>query len=258
MIIENSKILSNEMTGPDYGIIALAVARMGKDFKPGQFLQMEVPGRHDLVLRRPMSPLRVAKEKKGYRIDVLYKISGSGTAQISVLPKGESVSLLGPLGRGFRPPAKGTEAVLVAGGTGLGPILMLAEQLCVRNKVAFYYGAKRAAEIQARKSIERLPAEVVLCTDDGSLGKKGVVTRALASRLDKGGEPLLYACGPRPMLKAVQELARAHGLAAQISLEERMGCGVGACLSCAAKSTSGGYRMVCKDGPVFDANEIVL
>ena len=256
MIIEDAKIIANEMTTKEYGVISLAVAKLGAGLKPGQFLQMAVPGRNDLILRRPMSPLRVVREKRGQRIDVLYKLSGEGTVHIGSLAAGGKINLLGPLGRGFSPPPKGREAVLVAGGTGLGPILMLAAQLCRRHKVSFYYGARNAGEIQAREEVEGLPAEVVLCTDDGSLGRKGLVTEALDAAL--AGRPVLYACGPRPMLKRVQELAAGGGLRAQLSLEERMGCGVGACLSCAVRSVSGGYRMVCKDGPVFKADEIVL
>ncbi len=259
MIIEDAKIVSNELFSPEYGLIGIATEKLGKDFKAGQFLQMEIPGRPDLVLRRPMSPLRIKKRKSGWLIEVLYKLCGAGTRHLAGLAPAQDISVLGPLGRGFRAPVKGGEAVLVAGGTGLGPIFMLAEKLCSKHKVSFYYGAKCAAEIHIRSEIEKLPAKIVLCTDDGSLGGKGVVTDILSKQLIKnGGNPCIYACGPVPMLKAVQKLAVAQGLKLQVSLEERMGCGMGACLSCAVKSADGGYRMVCKDGPVFNADEMVL
>ncbi len=259
MIIEDAKIISNELFSPEYGLIGIATEKLGKDFKAGQFLQMEIPGRPDLVLRRPMSPLRIKKRKGGWLIEVLYKLCGAGTRHLAGLASAQKISVLGPLGRGFRAPLKGGEVILVAGGTGLGPIFMLAGELCRKHKVSFYYGAKRAAEIHIRSEIEKLPAKVVFCTDDGSLGRKGMVTDILKKQLSEtGAAPRIYACGPAPMLKAVQELAAAQRLKLQVSLEERMGCGMGACLSCAVKSADGGYRMVCKDGPVFNADEVVL
>lgn len=257
MITEDTRITRNRSLGDRYGLLTLAMREMGRDFMPGQFVQMEIPGRPDLIMRRPMSPLRIRREGDGYLMDVLYLIVGEGTRHIQGLGPGDEMNLLGPLGRGFRKPTEGSEAFLIAGGTGLGPIFMLAEELGSKNRVTFFYGARTADELFYRDEIQGLGADIVFCTDDGSLGEKGFVTD-VAARLVSGAGPLLYACGPKGMLEAVQNLAAEEELQAQISLEERMGCGVGACLSCAVRSAGGGYVMVCKDGPVFDTGDVIL
>ena len=259
-IQEDVTITENKKVSSDYGILTFEAKQLGKGFKPGQFMQLEVPGRNDLVLRRPMSPLRISKAGKAQLIEMMYKVVGQGTRELAALAARDKLNVLGPLGRGFKRPTKGSLPFLVAGGTGLGPVFMLAEELGKAWPVCFFFGAKCADEVCYNEEMKELPAQVVLCTDDGSLGEKGFVTDSLKKRLGKeeGKKVELFACGPRPMLLAVQEMAAARKLPAQLSLEERMGCGMGACLACAVKSSEGGYRMVCKDGPVFGADEVVL
>lgn len=257
MITEDARITGNRSLGERYGLLSLVLKDMGRSFGPGQFVQMEIPGRPDLIMRRPMSPLRISEVDGEYRMDVLYLVVGEGTRHLTGLEAGDTINLLGPLGREFTPPADGGTAFLVAGGTGLGPIYMLAQDLADSHDVTFFYGARNDSELFCRPDIEAFRGQTVFCTDDGSFGHKGVVTDVVKERL-AGCRPTLYACGPKGMLAAVQELAREMDLPAQISLEERMGCGVGACLSCAVESAGGGYLMVCKDGPVFQAGDVVL
>jgi len=257
LITEDARIIGNRSLGERYGLLSLRLKEMGRSFGPGQFVQMEIPGRPDLIMRRPMSPLRIVEEDGEFRMDVLYLVVGEGTRHLTGLREGGTINLLGPLGRSFAPPADHGPAFLVAGGTGLGPIYMLAQELCESHDVTFFYGARNAAELFCRDDIQAFRGRTVFCTDDGSFGRKGVVTEVLKRQLSRI-RPTLYACGPKGMLAAVQELSRDQDLAAQVSLEERMGCGVGACLSCAVESTGGGYMMVCKDGPVFQAGDVVL
>jgi dihydroorotate dehydrogenase electron transfer subunit len=257
MKIEDAVIIENRSLSAEYGLMRLKLKLLAKDFKAGQFIQMAVPGREDLILRRPMSPLRISKDKQGWQLDVLYRLSGKGTRHFAGLAAGSKINLLGPLGQGFTKPAKGRQPILIAGGCGIGPIFMLAEELGRKHQPLLFFGAKTARDVYLRDELGALPLELVVCTDDGSLGERGLVTEVFERRMAKDRYQV-YACGPRPMLQAVQELAAAHGLPAELSLEERMGCGVGACLGCAVKSSGGGYRMVCKDGPVFKSDEVVL
>jgi dihydroorotate dehydrogenase electron transfer subunit len=217
---------------------------------PGQFAMVMVSRTNEPFLRRPLAILA----QKGGIVEMLYRIRGAGTQLLSRKRSGETIRVLGPLGKGFKKP-EAESIIYVAGGTGLPPILSLAER--VKTGV-FIYGAKTANEIPFPERISAIPnTETVLVTEDGSLGEHGLATGAL--RRITGcttGNTTIYACGPVGMLKEAKMVASAIGARCEISLEERMSCGFGACSGCVIKTNHGNVR-VCREGPVFNAFDII-
>ena len=221
----------------------------------------------DPLLRRPFSIFEVLRDEGGtpVGISVLNKRVGTGTRLLYEAEPGSHVACLGPLGQPFEPVNPPSEAWLVAGGVGLAPFATLAEALRARGtSTTLFYGARRASELYYVDLFERLGVKTVLATEDGSQGVHGRVTVPLGSALERLGasEPVrLYVCGPTPMMRAVSELAAAHGRPCDVSLEQVMGCGLGGCYSCVvlARDNGGAPHFVrsCLEGPVFDANRIV-
>jgi dihydroorotate dehydrogenase electron transfer subunit len=228
---------------------------------PGQFVMIKPKSAAEPLLPRPISIHRV---QKGL-IELLVRVAGEGTRRISEMRPGEVLEVKGPLGRGFQvDPLK--LPLLVAGGMGAAPLLFLAEGLArrgageKRRAPILFIGGRTKTELLALQDFRRNGVKVLAATEDGSFGKKGVVTDLLKTYLGtRSSAAVLYACGPAGMLKAVAALAGRRGLPCQVSLEERMACGMGACLGCAvARRQEGGpdYAKVCQDGPVFEAGEI--
>ncbi|HVN72792.1 MAG TPA: ribosomal protein S18-alanine N-acetyltransferase [Desulfomonilia bacterium] len=218
---------------------------------PGQFAMVQVSGTNEPFLRRPLAILG----NENMHQELLYRIRGEGTLLLSTKKAGESIKLLGPLGRGFTR-HDGKEIIYLAGGTGLPPILSLAERI---KSGHFIIGAKNRHEIPLLERIKSIAnTKVVITTEDGSLGIKGLATDALLDIIkDKGGEDtVVYACGPEGMLREASRLSAQIGFMCEVSLEERMSCGFGACTSCAVRTLSGNMR-VCREGPVFNACDIV-
>jgi len=222
---------------------------------PGQFLSIRLSDKLEPLLRRPFSVHRV----NGPAVEIFYQVVGVGSRILSGKKAGEFLSIIGPLGNGFNlpPAANGFEPILVAGGMGVAPLLFAAEKLKACRTLVFI-GAKTKSQLLCQKELKDLGCRVKVATDDGSQGFKGKVTDLLRHFLSKAGcqLPVIYACGPRPMLKAVSCIARDYGLPAEISLEEHMACGIGACLGCVV-NTREGFKRVCKEGPVFNADEVI-
>lgn len=223
---------------------------------PGQFVHLRVP-HLDAALRRPFSI--AGADARG--IVILYKEVGAGTRAMQRLAAGDAVSLIGPLGNGFVLSPEGVP-VLVAGGYGVAPLAFLAERLECRGTV--YIGGKGADDILYEERFRERGWNVRVATEDGTAGVRGPVTTALDEGLKDGvpGEGVeLFACGPDGLLRAVAERARRLGVRAWLSLDKRMGCGVGACLACVQKvrDSAGrvGWARVCRDGPVFESRRIV-
>ena len=212
--------------------------------RPGQFVQVALPG---FYLRRPISVC--AWEPASLRL--VYKVLGQGTEAMTHLRPGDALDLLTGLGNGFDPAVLGNSPLLVGGGVGLPPLLGLAEALLRAGKAPqVLAGFNRAEEVFLTEDFRALGIPVLITTLDGSLGLKGLVTDALPSlRFDS-----LAACGPLPMLKALHRAVQ--GVPALYSLEERMGCGFGACMGCSIETASGPAR-VCKEGPVFRGEELM-
>jgi dihydroorotate dehydrogenase electron transfer subunit len=215
---------------------------------PGQFYMIGAGGSLDPLLKRPFAAFRVTAEG----CQILYRVRGRATAAMRELRAGSMLDVLGPLGNPYPMPPKTGRPLVVAGGVAIASVFHLVESMRERPRVI--YGARRREELLMLDELKALAGELTICTDDGSLGRKGTVVDALR---EAPAEPrtILYVCGPRGMARAVRDAAREKGLSGYVSLEETMACGLGACLGCAVK-TREGYRMVCKDGPVFRLEEI--
>jgi len=260
-----AKIVCQEKVGNNYFRCVIDAPRIAGMAHAGQFLNIKLSGKCGPLLRRPFSIHRAF----GSKIEILYAALGPGTEVFSRKRLGEYLDVIGPLGNGFdwEAPAAGNNLkVLVAGGMGVAPLLFLAESIVTgpgghgaRSKPIVLIGAKTKNQIICEKAFKELGCSVKISTDDGSRGFKGKVTDLLKRVLwlTNNDERLtIFACGPRPMLKEVSRLSAKFNVSAQISLEEHLACGIGACLGCAVKTKSG-YQRVCTEGPVFDADEIV-
>jgi len=228
---------------------------------PGRFLMIRAHKGLDPLLRRPLSICGLAGKDT---LRILYRVAGRGTALLSEKKTGERVSVLGPLGNGFRIPEARPPLMLVGGGLGVAPIFSLAQALTEEAlPFSLMTGFGRAGDVIRPEDVLGVGVEVETATEDGSVGWKGLVTDLLEDRLSRGapGENpgTVCACGPPAMLKKAAESAAAAGAACLVSLEARMACGLGACLGCAVDAAPGSsrpYHRVCVDGPVFPANDI--
>ncbi len=209
----------------------------------GQFINIKLDGKY---LRRPISVCDV----NGDTVTILYKVVGAGTEQMSSMPLGIMLDVLTGLGNGYDTSLSGDRPVLVGGGVGVPPLYMLARKLIKEGKkVSVILGFNTKDEIFYEKEFKALGADVYVTTVDGSYGVKGFVTDALRD-IDY---TYFYSCGPEPMLKALYKASSTSG---QMSFEERMGCGFGACMGCSCKTITG-YKRICKDGPVLLKEEIL-
>ncbi|MCR4650971.1 MAG: dihydroorotate dehydrogenase electron transfer subunit [Lachnospiraceae bacterium] len=259
----NSTVLSQEELASD--IYSLWIeSELAADVKPGQFVGV-YPSDKSTLLPRPISICEVNDERTALRL--VYRTAGKGTREFSHLKKGRNVQLLGVLGNGFPvDECEGKDVILIAGGIGVPPMLQLAKELSgfagegVRKaKSVTVVLGYRNADVFLKEEFEQY-AGVVIATEDGSIGTKGNVGDAI--REGKITGDIIMSCGPMPMLRAVKSIAAEMGAKAYISLEERMACGVGACLGCVCKTTHKDAHSlvnnarICTDGPVFDAEEV--
>ena len=218
---------------------------------PGQFAELRVDNTPSVVLRRPISVHSFDAQKN--EIGFLVQVVGDGTRWLASLKVGDKVNTLMPLGNGFTMPTEaGGRYLLVGGGVGSAPLYYLAEQLKKNsNDFVILIGARSEKDLYRRDAYEAL-GRVEYTTEDGSLGEKGYVTNhsVLAEKFDR-----IYTCGPKPMMLAVAKYARENGIACEVSLENKMACGLGACLCC-VEDTKEGHKCVCTDGPVFSIDEL--
>ena len=258
MRIETATVEANDAVADGYMVMALRSPRIARAARPGQFVHLRVPAPDSAVLRRPFSIFRAGES----RIAILYKVVGIGTRAMASLDPGSETSLIGPLGNGFPEPGVSSHPVLVAGGYGVAPLAFLQSRSHRPGTV--FLGARTACELVAVRDVRRQGWEVVLATEDGSRGVRGLVTEALDRWIEARGasEKLeFFACGPDGMLRAVAARAAAGGWKAWVSLDRHMGCGVGACLACAQKMRApDGSEIrvrVCRDGPVFEGSQVI-
>ena len=208
----------------------------------GQFVNIQLTGK---FLRRPISVC----DYDGQTLTIVYKVVGKGTAQMAAMTPGETLDILTGLGNGYDLSLSGDHPVLLGGGVGVPPMYNLAKKLRDQGKtVSVILGFNTKSEIFYEEEFKALGCHVTVTTVDGSYGKKGFVTDALPE-----GYTYFYTCGPEPMLKAVY---RASNTSGQMSFEERMGCGFGACMGCSCKTLTG-YKRICKEGPVMKKEEIL-
>ncbi|MCL2054387.1 MAG: dihydroorotate dehydrogenase electron transfer subunit [Oscillospiraceae bacterium] len=218
----------------------------------GQFVNIKADG---FTLRRPISIAGISVERGTLRL--IFEVRGKGTKALSILNLGDTLDILAPLGKGFN--LAYDTAMIVSGGIGAPPMLPLAEKFGVNGTVIS--GFRGASSVILQDEFKKTGAETILCTEDGSMGRKGLVSDALREALAAQKPDIIYACGAKAMLKAIAEISREYDIKCQISMEERMGCGVGACLVCACRAVKNGaeyYAHVCKDGPVFYGEEVVF
>ena len=218
----------------------------------GQFLHVACG--HSRLLRRPISVACVLADEPENTAALIFEVKGEGTRWLANRKVGDQVDVLGPLGNGFSV-EEGGRYLLVGGGIGTPPLLGYAEAF--RENAVAVLGFRSADRVILEDRYRDACKEVYLCTDDGSAGRHGFVDAQVRDILEKDkGFTAILACGPRPMLKSVAKVAAEYGVPCQVSMEERMACGVGACLGCAIQMADGTMKHVCKDGPVFDAGEV--
>jgi len=279
------KILENKRLMGRYFKLAFVDGQISKVARPGQFVLVKVDNGITPLLRKPLGIHKVINSKI---IEILYEVVGEGTEILSNRKPGEQVDVIGPLGNGFEHKTQDTRhktQVLIAGGIGVAPLVFLAQRLegqgprakgqGEKHQSLVLIGAKTKTEVLCEGDFKKLGCKVMTATDDGTKGHKGLITGLLKSFLLTTKDKRLttiYACGPKPMLKEVGRIAVKNGIPCQVLLEEYMACGVGVCLGCAVKvktkdegrrtwdvgrGTREEYKMVCKDGPVFEAKEVV-
>ncbi len=247
-----ANIIRQEMIGTDIFSMIIEAKEIAVQAKPGQFVDLYSADGSKL-LPRPISLCEIDRDAGTLRL--VYRIAGKGTAEFSKLTAGHTIDVLGPLGNGFN--LEEGKAILIGGGIGIPPMLQLAKELnCEKSIVLGYRDEEFLSE-------EFAPyGQVYKSSDNGAIGVKGTVMDAIKEYGIEGTH--IYACGPTPMLRAIQAYALENGIRAQLSLEERMACGVGACLACVCKSKEVDHhsnvhnKRVCKDGPVFYAEEVEL
>jgi len=301
----DATVVSNRRIGPTFYRLRLEFsgdgARAFADFKPGQFAELDVsntalpspetiaPDLRDsacrkILLRRPFSFAEVTADGRRTFAELLYCVVGPATVRMTTLSAGDSLSVIGPLGKGFRIPEGRKTVLLVSGGMGTPPLQHLAQELTARRDgaaVIAFAGAKTAVGLPFEGRLDEISQQLgfslpefakygiesLVATDDGSAGYHGFVTDCLAEWLDQSGlspgEVIICGCGPEPMLAGLARLALDRNIDCQVSMERRMACGIGLCQSCAVECRVNGsdetiYKMCCQDGPVFDAKEVVF
>jgi len=261
-IIRNTKIIDGHF------FLTIKLPESFQTPMPGQFVMVREKGRLDPLLGRPFSVYTFERIDNKVIIEILYKVVGKETTLLSNLKKGVLLEIYGPYGSTFNVNTNLKKVVLLCGGIGIAPLTFLASHYRSHKdagdiELICYLGATGAAKLLGVARIKALCPDVFISTDDGSMGYHGSVTdifsRDIASYDSKDAS--IYACGPRLMLKRLSEMLSIHLLPCQVSLEERMACGVGACLGCSVETQDregrSVYKRVCKDGPVFDIHDII-
>lgn len=232
-----------------YFVLSVHLGSLAGELKPGQFFELKNPQFSHPMLRKPISIYDVQEGCVSFMVKQL----GKGTQQLAMLKAGEELDVLGPLGNTF-PVLQGEKAVLISGGIGYPPLFYLKKHLLQHRKQIYWLHGGRSKD-------DIFPADEIW-TDDGSTGKAGFVTDGLLDYLQSHNPDVIYACGPKPMLMTCARIALEHGIPLYVSLEEYMACGIGVCHGCAVKVKTDNaigvdYKTVCKDGPVFNAKDII-
>ncbi len=238
-------ILLKREIAPGQVELILKNKRLASEAKPGQFVHIAIENGVNL-LRRPISICDSFMENTR----IIFEIKGEGTKWLAERNEGDVLKVMGPLGTGFTP-MRGKKAFVIGGGIGTFPLLKLCKAL---DRPEIFLGFRNKDMVVMEDEFKAV-GNLHLATDDGSYGYHGFAITLAEGMIDQCD--IIYACGPRPMLKAVKLMAEKYGKKAEISMEERMGCGIGACLVCVCKTTTGN-RQVCQQGPVFDATEVIF
>lgn len=251
-------ITENSWVSHDVKRLTFRAPQLAAVALPGQFVNIKVNSTYSPLLRRPFSLNRIDSERQA--VSVLYKLVGEGTGLLAELKPGDRIDVLGPLGNTFSVAEDCQDSIIVAGGIGIAPFYPLAHRLLrAGQSVTCIMGARCREDMNEMEELRALGVNVLCATEDGSEGMRGLVTDVLKAHLRNTPCSMAYACGPNPMLKAVKEVCSSHDTPLQLSLESHMACGLGVCLGCTCGKTDGeGYWHICKDGPIFWAEEVVL
>ena len=244
-------IVKNEQIADNVYAVTFDLGETAK-VRCGQFGNISVGGTH--LLRRPIAICKT----EGNTVTFCYQIKGEGTQLLKTMGAGTRLNVLMPLGNGFYVEENETKVALVGGGVGVFPLISVLREYGATKEISAYIGYRNKGAVCGVEEFEKAH-KFVGVTDDGSFGEKMNAVQAFAADLEKGNRPdVVLACGPTPMLRALIALVEKENLPCYVSLEERMGCGIGACLVCVCDLTNGKKSRVCKDGPVFNANSVVL
>lgn len=247
-----STILKNSQIMPGTYLIQAEAADIAAEAKPGQFVMARCGNGYNFLLRRPLSIHRIATDLG--QIWLLLAVTGRGTSWLAQLKNKDKLDLIGPLGKGFTIRPETQNLLLIAGGIGIAPLIYLAEQALKQEKtLTLLLGAPTAKQLYPQRLLPRR-VKCLVATEDGSAGRKGLITDLLPEFIDWAHQ--ICACGPVAMYQTMAEQLRQRELPIQISLEVRMGCGIGACFGCSIK-TKQGMKKVCQDGPVFELSDIL-
>lgn len=272
------RIESNNEIAPGIYRMTVGSRVIAQEAQPGQFVNVKCCEGLNAFLRRPISICSVNRERNTY--DIVYQVKGTGTEYLSKKKAGDGIDVIGPLGKPFYVSPEYGHIAVVGGGIGIFPLLFLMSEYNNVNVTAAagwekasgekdlgnkeflaFLGFRSADYVVLTDEFGKYSDRVHISTDDGSKGYKGLITDLLVNELQNGRPDIIYTCGPKPMLKKVVEIAESESIKCQVSLEQRMGCGIGACLVCACKTREGDsweYSHVCKDGPVFWASDLIL
>ena len=257
MLTEDSKIIRNVNLKKNYFQIDFSSSQISCQVKPGQFVNIQIPGLIDSIFRRPFSVYKI----EGEVLSIIYKVVGKGTDLLSKAIKGTVCNLLGPLGTSYTLPARDEFPIIAVGGYGSAATYILAQKSSVKGIVLV--GAKTADDILLAEEYEKLGFEVVVATDDGSRGYKGMVTELL-EKYTTIPNAVFYGCGPNVMMYSMARTFRGRdGIRAELSLDHPMCCGVGACFACVVKvrdatQNTWHYARSCKEGPVFRQEDLFI
>lgn len=253
---EKGVVKANRCLSGRLWLLDVAVPHIGAILQPGQFVHVQIPRFENHILRRPFSIFYTSPDKEV--LTILYQVVGQGSAHMTTLQPGEELDLIGPVGHGWSAPDSIDRALFVAGGVGGAPLYLHAAELVARGvSVDVVLGAQSAdALVVEPRYSDLLGHEPCIATDDGSRGHAGFCTDVVASRIAEETYDYVACCGPEPMMRIVSDMTLRAGIPTFISLEKRMACGVGACLSCVVETKEGRQRS-CVDGPVFDAAKVV-
>jgi len=259
----SGRVLSNDRVGA-YHHLTVVAPGIAERTRPGAFVALAVGGEHTgMLLRRSFSIYRTRSSGVyGGTVEVVFAVAGKGTEWLAGLRGGDILDVIGPLGRPFTLPRQPVPCVLVGGGYGTAPLFGLADRLRERGcAVHMVLGAATETRLFGQLEARRTSQSVEVSTDDGSLGVRGQVTTVLPALLQRTGAPVVYACGPMAMLRAVAAVAEERGARSQCAVEEAMACGVGVCMTCVlpVRGDDGHVRMVrsCTDGPVFRGDRVL-
>ncbi|GJQ63687.1 MAG: dihydroorotate oxidase [Melioribacteraceae bacterium] len=250
MLIFNGTVESIDWLTGQIAMLKVHAPEISDKILPGQFCNIKVSDNHFPLLRRPFS----VSDIDGEFIFFMFDIHGEGTKMLSEKKQGDKLDILGPLGNGFNLKTEYHTAVIVAGGIGAAPFPLLTKHL--KNKKVISYLGARSSEMLVSYGLQN----VIKSTDDGSEGFHGNILQLIESdgALLSADSPKIFACGPTPMLKAIQDYALKNNIPCDLSTECAMACGFGICQGCPVETVDGIYKLVCKDGPVFEASEVNL